>query len=142
MVTPRSEHFVFATAGTATGAIASIINSDVPTTIGVAAMDNQPLATSARVLVLHLTNLANTRTRFRGKAMTLLESHGDLPHLVQAGKAEIRLALPGAWTVWACDVSGHRVHEVATTRDGDALVLTCDQSQGDEPVLVYDLQRK
>jgi hypothetical protein len=104
--------------------------------------DGKPLAASDRVLVLHLTDLQNTRTRYRGKALTLLDAWGDLPHPVRAGKMALRLKLAGEWTAWACDLSGHRQGEVALKRDGDALVLASDQSAGAEPVLVYDLQRR
>lgn len=140
-VTARSEHFVLSKGGTASGGLVQINVDARPTTVGVAAMDDQPLATSTRLLVLHLTNLANTRTRFRGKAMTLLESLGDLPHLVHAGRAEIRLTLPGTFTAWACDVTGKRLREVPLRRDGEMLILVSDQTQGDEPAMVYELVR-
>ena len=140
-VTARSEHIVLSKGGTASGGLVSVSVDDQPTTIGVAAMDDQPLAASTRILVLHLTNLANTRTRFRGKTMTLLESLGDLPHLVHAGRAEIRLTLPGTFTAWACDVTGKRLREVPLRRDGEALVLVSDQTEGDEPAMVYELVR-
>ena len=79
-------------------------------------------------IAMRLTNI-----RPRGRDWTEALKDG-------AGNVTMRLQLPGEWTAWACDLSGHRVREIPLLRDGDDLVLTSDQATGTEPVLVYDLK--
>jgi len=84
-------------------------------------LDGQPLPTSRRILLVHLTDVKNTGDRFRGRDMKVLEGWGKLPYLARAGQAEVSLVLAAGvrWTVWRLDGSGRRVAKVASeTRDG------------------------
>jgi hypothetical protein len=76
---------------------------DTDATVWVSALDDQPITTSGRLLVTHLTDLQNTEIRYAERARQTLLDWGQLPHLVRAGKAEVRIRLPdpAAYRVWA-----------------------------------------
>ncbi|HOX07634.1 MAG TPA: hypothetical protein PK280_14640 [Planctomycetota bacterium] len=101
---------------------------DVEATVWASALDDAPIATSRRLLVTHLTDLQNTRIRYAERARQTLLDWGELPHLVRAGKAEVRLKLkePGKFKVWALATSGKRLVEVPARVDGEHLVFTAD----------------
>ena len=58
---------------------------------------------------------------------TLLD-WGRLPHLVRAGKAEVRVRLPDptAYHVWALSTSGQRVAKVPNAVAGSELAFLAD----------------
>jgi hypothetical protein len=81
----------------------------------------QPIASSKRLLVTHLTDLQNTEIRYAEQARQTLLDWGKLPHLVRNGKAvvSVKNANAGALKVWALATSGKRIAEVpAKTADG------------------------
>jgi hypothetical protein len=100
----------------------------VPATVWVSALDDQPIVDSRRLLVTHLTDLQNTGIQYAERARQTLLDWGKLPHLVRAGRAEVRLQLanPRGFRVWALSTSGTRVAEVPAQVSADALVFTVD----------------
>jgi hypothetical protein len=101
---------------------------DAPATIWVSALDDQPIVSSRRLLVTHLTDLQNSEIRYGERARQTLLDWGQLPHLVRAGRAEVRLQLqnPAGRRVWALATNGARVAEIpCQVRDG-ALVFSAD----------------
>ncbi len=54
--------------------------------------------------------MQNTGITYAGPSMTLLEKWGDLPHLVRAGKATLRLSVtgPATDTLYPLDAAGRR----------------------------------
>jgi hypothetical protein len=101
---------------------------DTDATVWVSALDDQPITTSGRLLVTHLTDLQNTGIRYAERARQTLLDWGQLPHLVRAGKAEVRIRLPdpAAYRVWALSTSGQRVASVASDVQDDELVFLAD----------------
>jgi len=101
---------------------------DVPATIWVSALDEQPVVDSRRLLVTHLTDLQNTEIQYAERARQTLLDWGKLPHLVRAGRAEVRLQLtdPNGLHVWALSTSGARVAEVPFQVSDGALVFMAD----------------
>lgn len=116
---------------------------DTDATVWVSALDGEPITRSRRLLVTHLTDLQNTDIRYAERARQTLLDWGQLPHLVRAGKAEIRLQLsePGAYRVWALATSGKQLAEVPTRNAGGALAFTADIAGGGEhgAVLCYEI---
>jgi hypothetical protein len=101
---------------------------DADATLWLSALDGQPLETSRRILVTHLTDLQNTEIRYAEPARQTLLDWGRLPHLVRVGKARIALrhAQADQLKVWALASSGRRLAEVpAATVDG-SLRFTAD----------------
>ena len=114
VVTARSETFVFAAKGEISGNVFSAVVPDAPATLFASSLDGRNLADSSRILILHLTDAADTKTRFGNEKHTLLEAWGTLPHLARAGTAALKLKLaPGnAPKVYALDFGGRRIGEV------------------------------
>ena len=65
-------------------------------TVWVSSVDGQPIKTSKRLIITHLTDLQNSEARFGEQARQTLNAWGKLPHLVQDGQATIHLELEQA----------------------------------------------
>ena len=97
-------------------------------TVWVSALDREPIRTSKRLLVTHLTDLQNTEIKYREPARQTLLEWGHLPYLVRAGRAEVSIDLksPKNYQVWALSSSGRRLTGVSSRMDGNSLVFTAD----------------
>ncbi len=120
-----------------------VLVQDVPATVWVSALDDQPIASSRRLLLTHLTDLQNTGTRYAERARRTLLDWGRLPHLVRAGRAEVRLCLrnPHEFQVWALSTAGRRVAQVPARVQDGALAFTVDVTSAREhgAVLCYEI---
>ena len=67
----------------------------VPATVWASSLDGQPLASSSRILVTHLTDVQNSGVRYRDPELTILEDWGGLPHLARNGAVDIELTVDG-----------------------------------------------
>ena len=112
----------------APGAGVQITMHGTDATVWVSALDDQPIATSRRLLVTHLTDLQNTGIRYAEPERQTLLDWGRLPHLVRAGTAEVTLRIhqPDRYQVWALAPSGRRLAEVPTTPATGTLRFTAD----------------
>jgi hypothetical protein len=110
-------------------------------TVFVTAVDNQPISTSKRLLVTHLTDLQNTDAKFAETARRTLLAWGKLPHLVARGSAQIavKVSNPAGAKVWAISTSGKRLEAVAAKVDGDRLVFTADVKGADGARMMYEV---
>jgi hypothetical protein len=97
-------------------------------TVWVSALDGQPIRSSRRLLVTHLTDLQNSGIQYAEAARQTLLDWGQMPHLVRAGKAAIalRLQTPQAYRVWVLAPSGKRLAEAPAQVEGDTLRFTAD----------------
>jgi hypothetical protein len=118
---------------------------DTDATVWVSSLDERPIRDSGRLLVTHLTDLQNTEIRYAERARQTLLDWGRLPHLVRAGKAEVRVPLrqPAGYRVWALSTGGRRLAEIPTRSTAGELVFTADvAAQGDRgAVLCYEIAR-
>ncbi len=118
---------------------------DADATVWVSSLDDQPIPASKRLLVTHLTDLQNTDIRYAERARQTLLDWGRLPHLVRAGRAEVRVQLrePAAYRVWALSTSGKRLADVPSRATANELTFTADvASLGDRgAVLCYEIAR-
>jgi len=114
-VTERSECFVLAQGQEGQGSSVRVHKVDQEAVVAVAAVDGEPISTSRRLLVLHLTDVMNTGTRFDNEKHTILSDWGKLPHLVRRGSAEVQITLdfPNQCVVHALDVGGKRLWQVS-----------------------------
>ncbi len=94
--------------------VVTINIQDADATVWISALDTEPIATSKRLLVTHLTDLQNTDIRYAENACKTLLDWGKLPHLVRNGKAivRVRLASPEKFEVWALSTGGKRLGKV------------------------------
>ena len=94
------------------GAVAALCDKG-PVAVWATSLDGMPLSSSRRMLVAHLTDLANDGDTYEDESRTVLLRWGKPPHLVRACVARLALALgQGDFRVYALDTSGERVREV------------------------------
>jgi hypothetical protein len=145
VVTPRSEAMVLADKGSLVAGLMRVEDVSGAVTMFVAAMDDKPLASSGRMLLMHLTNALNTQMKFRDQQGRILEQWGKLPLLVKKGTANVLLALdqPEKVKVYAIDLAGKRLAQIpATVNDRKQLVFKADTfGCKDDGVLAYELVR-
>lgn len=113
-------------------------------TVFVTAVDGQPIGTSRRLLITHLTDLQNTGASYADSARQTLTNWGKLPHLVRHGTATVtvRVDQPEQWTVWSLTTSGRRIAEHPLEVAGDAIVIRCDIAGPDGARMLYELSRR
>ena len=119
----------------------SIAIQDADATVWVSTLDGQPLSSSKRMLVTHLTDLQNTDIRYGEKARQTLLEWGKLPHLVRTGKAQVTLkhADAGKLKVWALATSGKRLAEVPATVADGKLQFTADVAGAEGARMLYEI---
>jgi len=127
------------------GFTATIQEADA--TVFVNALDDKPVRESARLLVTHLTDLQNTEIKYAERARQTLLDWGKLPHLVRAGKAEVKIqhAQAAKLKVWALSTSGKRISEVKCSANDGALSFTADVSEGAAETgarMLYEISEK
>ena len=96
--------------------------------VWVSSLDGEPIATSKRLLLAHITDAANTGAVFDGPEARSWIEQGSTPALVKRGRARIELALQplqgerGAASppvvVFRLSPTGHRVAEVPSEGSG------------------------
>ncbi len=102
----------------------SVRDNTTFSTVFAGSLDGQPLMDSRRVLVLHLTDLSNSeerRSEVRGK-LIIARGSSKYPLLIRRGSIEISLRNrnSGNPKIWALDVTGRRLQEVAfQVREGE-----------------------
>lgn len=142
VVAPRAELFVLPAGAAFVGDRAAVQNGDTFGTVSVVALDGEPLASTRRILVTHLTDALPTGARFADQDRRLLEAWGRAPHLVHRGEVALTLRLAaGPWRAWAVDATGARGRELTLTRDGDAVALALATHGPDGTRLAYELAR-
>jgi len=130
VVTPKSEVLCLGQ-GALAGKFLKVENIDTFSSISVHSLDGKPLAESRSILLLHLTDAANTGMRFRNADRTLLEDWGKLPLLVRNGKAEATLAIPDSpgLAVNRLNLDGSVKETVRCKAAKDGVKLPLDTSQ-------------
>ncbi len=118
-----------------------IVKTDA--TVWVSSLDGKPITTSKRLLITHLTDLQNSGTRYGDRNRQILQSWGQLPHLVRAGRATVTLRLKNAdrAKVHALAVNGKRIGEVAiSAKEGGALSIPLSVSADGKARMLYEVE--
>lgn len=138
VATKRSIAAVLPAGATATLAGVTITNPDAePATVVVAALADGDLATSKRLLVLHLTDAQNSGATFASRRHTLLDNWGKSPVLIRGGSITVQLA-GSPLKAYALDLRGARREEAAVP--GNLLSATVARPWG--PCLAWELTRE
>ena len=125
-------------------------SSDSPATIWASSLDGEPLSSSSRVLVTHLTDLQNTGAHFADADRSILLDWGRLPHLVRVGEAKVELKLQcqlpiadNSFRVFALGTDGRRECEVPSDWSPAAGILrfTASVRQPFGACLYYEIVR-
>jgi hypothetical protein len=120
-------------------------NASVPTTLWASSLDGQPLATSSRILVVHLTDVQGEGARYADASRTILLKWGKAP-FIETGSANVTMQLEprgeAGFTVFALDMAGNRKAEIpAEYRDG-TLRFTVSTSGPQGGRIFYEIIRK
>ncbi|MBR0057012.1 MAG: hypothetical protein IJP66_06750, partial [Kiritimatiellae bacterium] len=122
-------------------------------TVWVSSLDGEPLATSSRILVAHVTDARNSGAVFDDDAARTWQKQGKTPALVRRGRANIELtfgaadgavAQPPSFAVFRLTSTGARAGEVPATWDkaAGALRFTADTAYDtDAATLFYEIVR-
>ena len=110
-------------------------------TVWVSSLDEQPIRSSKRLLITHLTDLQNTDARYADRARRILLSWGRLPHLVHTGQATVALKLSNAARakVYGLATSGKRTGEIDTTSQANRLVIPLSVSNNGKARMLYEI---
>ena len=141
VVTARTESFVLPRKGTVSGQHVRVDNHTGFAVVAVISVDGKPIPQSARLLVLHLTDVQNTAVRFGNKAHTVLREWGRLPHLIRRGSASLSVdrASAGNLRAWAVDMSGARRKPITLERREGSFSFTASSVQPEGAFMAYEL---
>ena len=101
---------------------------DVPATVWVSALDDQPIASSRRLLVTHLTDLQNTEIRYGERHARRCSIGASCRTWCVRAERRCGCSWPiqSQLHVWALSTSGSRVAEIPARVVDGALVFTAD----------------
>lgn len=104
-------------------------------------LDGKPLAESADILVIHLTNLCNTDAHFGDQEMKILKHRGRLPLLIYRGKAEAELATGHFFQIDALGPDGRILGKITGKRRNGKFYFLLDPGHFPQGVMAYRLTR-
>ena len=138
--TPRSEGMVLEKNSVMEGKFTKIRNHDTFAGFLITSKDGSPLQQSNRLLILHLTGIANTGETYRDTDCNILESWGHAPLLLRRNKAELTLNRTFRdFHLYKVDPNGKRISETPfRIRDGKTILLL-DNSENGHAILAYEL---
>ncbi len=139
VATPRSECLVLPAGLAGAGEKLAVSANTAFAAYFCGSVDGAPLTESKRLLILHLTDVKNSKTKFLDEKQTILAKPGELPYLVRRGTARLELKLdrPNLPKVWALKANGERVEEVAVEKTAAGFALPLDTTRG-EGTLAYE----
>jgi hypothetical protein len=141
VVTEKTECFAMSEKQSLRGKIVSVENRGKFCVIGVSSIDAQPLGTSRHLLIFHLTDSSNTRTKYFDHKRTIMTEWGVLPQLVRRDSAMIRMNLNPEHKIsaWAVTMSGKRLNEVPVSYRNGAFEMLVNTDQPTGGCMTYEL---
>ena len=111
--------------------------------VSASAMDGAPLASSKKVLILHITDVQNTGAEFTNDKMTDTKSWGKLPYLAKTGSAKVSLRNSNPkLKLYALSSDGSRLRRVKASYADGAYSFTCAVAPGEgegAQTMMYEL---
>lgn len=143
VVTPRTEALAFADLkDSLTLGVVTLGNAEERGLVSVSALDEHPLATSEKMLVIFATDARNTDMRFRDSAQKVIEDWGRLPVTLLRNRVDIRLA--GAASVWKLSAIGldGKLHAPVATGEGAVEFRLDNGASANGPTTFFLLERR
>lgn len=141
VVTPRTEAVALSPGQSASLKHLQVQSVSVPATVAVIAMDDQPIASSRKMVVIFSTAAANTDMLLSADRMTL-KSQGKLPVVLEVGamKAQINRAAAGKFHFYPLALDGTRREELPISVSADGLTLEVDTGKlANGPTTFFEL---
>ena len=113
VVTPRSE--VLTVRGELAGKFMNVTGADKLQTVALLSLDDLPLETSRKMLLIQLPDLSAANRTFNNKECTHVQSWGTLPLLIQRAKADIGLASAVPYKVEMLKLDGSAAGKIPGT---------------------------
>ena len=138
VVTPRSEGFIGQSGTILQGkSVSGKINGTFAAILA-ASCRKEELATSRRILILHLTDCLNSGLRFTSGDRQSVDRFGGLPVLVRKGSVDLTLRsrLQGNAVLYPLDLSGKRIGKLPVEQNAGKLKFHLDNSRG---IFAYEL---
>lgn len=122
--TPRTAGAFTPSGAIAAGAVSFDVG-DVAATVWASSLDGQPIASSKRILLTHLTDVQADGNVYADEAKQILLRWGAYPPVVRNGTAKIALAVqnPETYKVWGLETTGRRLEEIPTSVENGKLVF-------------------
>jgi hypothetical protein len=126
VVTPAVEVLIAPAGNKLSGRHLEAEISDARAVIGLGSLDGQPILSSERMLLAHLTDVQNTGITFRTRKRRIMTNRGKAPILIKGGRANIRIKhfVPDKLKVFALDGRGKHLYEVETKMANGACSFT------------------
>ena len=138
VVTPCSEVLSFS--DRTSGKLLEASGADSPQTVALISLDGRPLSASRKMVLFHLTDLANTGERFGNQNRTVLQKWGSLPLLLRRGVLSVRIHIPGL-RVEALKLDGSCNGSVPVSARKDGISFRADNASRPGGVMAYLLTR-
>lgn len=143
VTTPRSVCVVMSDQGTVTAGDVTVKNQGHFGTVFVSSLDEQTITQTERLLVMHLTDVANSGLTFANRLHTKLVDWGKQPHLIRKGKMLLTIQRnnPKQDRVWRVNMAGERLAEVPVKILTNAIAFEINTHHADGNTMVYEIQR-
>lgn len=141
--TPKSQALVLAEPGSLHASNLAVEHCTTHATLFLGSLDDKPLAESGRMVLMHLSDVLNSKMKFDDAHHRTLTDWGTLPLLVKKSTATVTLKIdqPQQMMVFAVDLSGKRIGKVTSQVHDGKLVFTVDTAGQPCGVLAYELTR-
>jgi len=128
VITPRLEGIILKDNKSAALNAIKNVSTTVAAAVGVASLDNTPLAQSRRLLIVYSTDALNSGFEATDDRVTIVKA-GKLPVLMQTGILKINLGTTkgAGMTLWALGIDGTRKEKLPLTQTAaDEVRITID----------------
>ncbi len=121
----------------------SVSGADCFQTLSVSSLDGKNIAESRDMLVMHMSNVANNKEKFKDQGMRRLEAWGELPMLLKKSVLKVNLKLDGsaAVKVEALKLNGAVAGPVKSSFEDGVLSFTADTAMYPGSVMLYRITR-
>ncbi len=125
VVTPRTEAACLTAGGRETLKSFSVERISTDGCVALCSIDGEPLGGSRRMVLLYMTEEANSDMELAANRATLI-SLGTVPVLSRTGILELDLRRPGSWKLYALGLNGSRREEIPVTPSAAGQKITID----------------
>lgn len=125
VITPRTEAICMTAGERESLKFFQVEKNSANSCIAACSIDNKPLATSRRIVLLYMTEEANSNMSLAANRATLL-SLGSAPLLARTGVLELNVRRQGSWKLYALGMNGSRREEIPVRNSASGLKLRLD----------------